>query len=296
MNWDNLEKAFHRALFLSFSKKKLFMVSPILILCGILVVFARALAVDASGWIIMSLIFLPLFLSSGLLLSLGVLLIKIYQLEIKQLKVNFRELLSHSWEVMIGTSYLSIPPILVYLFLWILLGVFLLLKEIPGLGNFIGVVLAFGPFLLILSSLVLVLFNLGLLFFVTPAVSLKSQIFEKKRLAHKVVERLKTSIFSNLVLFLVALSPLAFVVGILSLAAMMTNINYLVSQHTLSIALQWFFIMLPFSFLLSPTVIFFFNFAAETQGLMQNKLKAIKDPINKVMERASSKSSLNKTS
>lgn len=245
------------------------MVFPALVLCGILLVFCRALALDASGWIAMSLVFLPILLSSGILLSIGVVLIRIYYHEVKGLALSFRRILSSSWQVIIGTFYLSIPPILVYFLLWILLGIFMLLKEIPGIGTFIGVVLAFGPFLLILSSILLCLFNLGLLFFVTPAVALKTS--EKIHPFKNILTKIKQNIFSHVVFFFLALFPIACVVGLLSLAAVLTNFSYLVGQHALSIALQWFFIMLPFCAFLTPAVVFFFNFAAEAYNLLYKK-------------------------
>ncbi|MES2123025.1 MAG: hypothetical protein V4492_09700, partial [Chlamydiota bacterium] len=40
-----------------------------------------------------------------------------------------------------------------------------------------------------------------------------------------------------------------------------------------ALSLQWFFIMLPFSALLTPALIFFFNFAAESHVLMLKKMQ-----------------------
>jgi hypothetical protein len=271
MRWEDLEKCFNRAFFLSFSKKKALLVFPMLVLCGILVVFCRALALDASGWIAMSLIFLPIFLSSGILLSLGVFLIRIYYHEVKGLKGRYREILKHSWQLIIGTSYLSIPPILIYLFLWVIFGIFVLLKEIPQIGPYIGVVLTFAPFLIILSSLLLAYVNLFLLFFVSPAVALRP--VQKLHFDLGLIRKFKTSLFSNLLLFLIALFPTAMVVLLLSLAGLLTELHYLVAQQTLSLALQWFFIMLPFCACLTPAVVFFFNFAAESYNLIEIKRK-----------------------
>ncbi|MEI6242792.1 MAG: hypothetical protein WCP39_05240, partial [Chlamydiota bacterium] len=87
--WKDLELCFHRAFFLSFTKKKFLLVFPVLVLCGILVVFCRALAFGSSNWISMSMTFLPMFLSSGILLSLGVFLIRIYHHEVKNLKFHY---------------------------------------------------------------------------------------------------------------------------------------------------------------------------------------------------------------
>lgn len=257
-----LEKSFNRAFILSFSKKKFFLTFPVLVLSGILIIFCRALAEEASGWISMSLIFLPILLSSGILLSLGVLLIRIYHKEAKGEKVHYRNLISHSWDFIVGTSYLSIPPVLIYLLLWVILGIFFLFREIPGIGDFIGVIFSFGPFLLFLSALILCICNLLLLFFAAPTIALRTM--DRLKLTHSVFKRLTSNIYGNAVQFFLALFPSVIVISILSFAALLTNWSYLVFDSTLSMALSWFFIMLPFCALLTPSVIFYFNFAAES--------------------------------
>jgi len=273
MEGFEIEKCFNRALSLCISKKKFFIVFPVLFLCGIFIVYCRAFASDASSWIKMSLAFLPILLSSGILLSLGALLIRIYYHEVKRLKFHYTELLGKSWDLIIGTAYLAIPPVLVYLMVWILLGIFLLLQEIPGIGNAISILLSFWPFLLILSSLLLCLFNLALLFFVTPAVALKSQ--DKTHLAKEVFASIQNKLFSNILFLLMALLPIGFVVGVLSFAATLTHENYFAQEHPLSIGLYWFFIMIPFSAILTPGVIFFFNFAAESYNYLQKKVQGL---------------------
>ena len=75
---------------------------PILVLCGILIVFCRAVAFEASPWIAMSLAFLPILLSSGILLALGVLLIRIHMHEVKSLHLSFRRLIAGSVDLIMG--------------------------------------------------------------------------------------------------------------------------------------------------------------------------------------------------
>ena len=257
MTWQEVEHIFNRALKFSFSKKKLFFMFPMMLICGVMIVFCRALAVNAGQWVVLSLTFLPIFLSSGLLLAAGVVLSRMYHNEVKMIPVSFRKILSQSWELLIGVTYLTLPLLLAYLLLWMLMGIFYLLKEIPALGDFLGVILAFGPFLLVLGSLILSFFNLFVLFFATPHIALKSE--RKLKLAEDIYKRFSENIFSNLTLFLLGLLPLMLVVGILSLAAFMTGVNFLIRTETLAIALQWFFIMIPFCALLCPAVLFFFN-------------------------------------
>lgn len=268
MTWLEIEKAFSRAVLNSFSKRKMVLTFPVLVLCGILVVFCRAIAFDASPWIAMSLAFLPILLSSGVLLALGVLLTRIHFHEVKGLHLSFKRLIAGSVDLIMGTSYLSIPPVLAYLFLWMALGFFFLLGEIPGIGSFFSVVLAFGPFLLIFGSLLLCLFNLGLLFFVTPAAAL--QPMRRTSLAKRVLSLFQGHFLTSIALFLLALVPILLISGLLSLSALLTNVH-LTADRSLAVAVEWFFIMLPFAAVLTPAVIFFFNFAAESHQLLQTK-------------------------
>ncbi|MCB1073045.1 MAG: hypothetical protein KDK96_08105 [Chlamydiia bacterium] len=269
MTFQEIEFIFNRALRFSFSKKKLLFMFPVLVICGLMLVFCRALAVNAGQWIVLSLTFLPIFLSSGLLLAAGVVLARVYHHEVKMIPLSFKKILSQSWELLIGVSYLTFPLLLAYLFLWMVMGVFYLLKEIPALGDVLGVILAFGPFLLVLGSLILSFFNLFLLFFATPHIALKSRL--KLKLAEEVYFRFKENLFSNLALFILGLIPLLLAVGILSLAAFLTGVNFFIKAETLTIALQWFFVMIPFCGLLTPGILFFFNFAVESYAIMQKK-------------------------
>jgi hypothetical protein len=266
MTFSDLQFMFNRALAYSLSKKKFLLVFLVLALCGVLVVFFRGLAVGANEWLLMSLTFLPIFLCAGILLSLGIILIRIYHDEIKKKSTNYREILGKSWEVMIGASYFCIPIILIYLLLWMLLGVFFLLREIPGVGPFFSAILAFGPFLINLGSLLLCLLSLAILFFVTPVIALKG--LNRMQIAQTLSRRIKGDTFTNMVLALLATFPLWIIVGFLSLAAWMTGSVCFSCDTPLHQILQWFFTMIPFTAILTPAVVFFFNFAAEAHVRM----------------------------
>lgn len=272
MNLNEVQFIFNRAVSLTFVKKKLFLAFTVLALCGLLVVFFRGLAINAGQWMIMSLTFLPFFLCAGLLLSTGIVLTRIYHDEIKKKPISYREVLSNSFEVVIGASYFSIPIILSYLLLWMLLGIFVLLKQIPGIGEFFGVILVFGPFLLNLITLILCMMNLAMLFFITPIVALKG--LNRIKVTQILVRRLKKDIFSNIFLSLIATFPLLFFLALLTLAAFLTGTVCYGCENPLHNVLQWFFIMIPFTALLSPAVVFFFNFAAEAHVLLQKKISS----------------------
>jgi len=269
MNFHSLSFIFNRALSHIFSKKKCLVVFCILALSGLLVVFFRGLAVNAGEWVKLSLTFLPIFLCTGILLSMGIYLIRIYHDEVKNREISFLQTLSKSWEMIIGSSYFTIPIILSYLVLWVLLGIFVLLSEIPILGEFFNVILSFAPFLIHLASLVLCILSLVILFIVAPIIALKG--LNREIVFQSTLKRLENNPFANILLGILAILPSLFIVGLLTLAAMLTGSICLECNNTLQTVLKWFFIMVPFTACLTPGVIFFFNFAAESHVMMQKE-------------------------
>jgi hypothetical protein len=267
MNFGNLEKAFNRAMLLSLSRKKLMLTFPALFLCGVLWVFCRAISFEANQWVSMSFAFLPLVFSSSILFSLGVLLIRLHHHEAKQMALDLRKLIHSSADLLVGVSYLSILPILAYLFLSTLLGIFFLFQKIPMFGDFFSVLFSFGPFLLIFGSLLLCLLNVCLLFFVAPAVAL--QPLNKNLLFKRIWNVLSQKLLSSGMLFFIALIPGSLLGGMLCLSTNLTDVNFLVGIRSLSVALEGFLIMIPFCAILAPAVVFFFNFAAESHQLLQ---------------------------
>lgn len=271
MTFKEIQFIFNRALSLTFSKKKLLLVFSVLALCGLLVVFSRGLAGNVSEWMGQSLTFLPIFLSSGILLALGIVLIRIYHDEIKQKQFKFREVLGRSWEVIIGASYFAIPLMLIYLLLWMMLGIFLLLGKVPMFGDFFLVILSFAPFLINLSTLILCVVTFAVLFFVSPVVALKG--LNRTAVSQITARKFQYDPFMNLILAFFALLPIIFSGALLILAAVLTGSVFQSNQDPMFNVLQWFFIMIPFTALLAPGVIFFFNFAAEAHVLFQQKYK-----------------------
>lgn len=271
--WQEIEVGFNRALKFSFSKKKWLFVFPILVMCGVLIVLCHTLAVGVNHWVSVSLAFFPIFFCASILMSAGVPLTRIYHDEVKGKPLSYRKTIWHSWELMKGIASLVVPLLLGYVVLWGVLGIFYLLKGIPKVGDALGVVLSFGPFLLILGSLILSSASLLLLFFLTPQVALKSVM--RWEMAEEMFVRLKNNIFDYVLFLILGLVPLVFVVGFLILAAALTGMTYLVTERTWAIALQWFFIMIPFAAVLSPAVVFFFNFAAESFVCLQRRTKTV---------------------
>lgn len=261
MSWELLEKFFDRALAFSFDRKKFLFTFPVLVLCGLLHVFCKALAFGAGEWLLLSLNFLPFFLSSGFLLATGVVLTKVYYNEVRRTPFSYKKIVSRSTQMLMNVCYLALPLVLTYLVLWVLMGVFYLLRELPGIGDMIGVVLAFGPFLLVLGAILLGLFNIVVLFFVTPEASLKTGV--RFRLAEVVYLKLKKHVFTNFFMLILGSLPLVVCSSILYLAARITGGTFFPGAKPLSQMFQWIFMMIPFCGLLTPSVIFFFNFATE---------------------------------
>ena len=104
----------------------------------------------------------------------------------------------------------------------------------------------------------------------TPAVALKS--VDPVNVSQVIVNRVRLDVFSNLILASVALLPLAFVFGLLSLAAVLTGSTFVEADSSLHVALYWFFIMIPYTALAAPAVVFFFNVAAEGHVFMRKRL------------------------
>jgi len=269
MTFNDLERCFKRALIFSFDKKKILFAYPFLFLCGIIFAFARSIAYSSSQWVVLSLIFLPILFSFAIIFILGVFLVKIYYSEVKNQKASYFEVMKSSFDIIIETLHISVPPIFAFVIAWVVFGLFVVIKEIPHIGWFIGVIISIIPFLIVVGSICLCIANLATLFFVTPALALKSQ--KKLKLVKEVFKNFRKSIFANISFFFIASIFLAFVGLFLVISAYLTKLCFAISIDGLYIGLQWFFIMIPFVLFLTPFVIFFFNFALETYNLLLTK-------------------------
>lgn len=267
LTWQELEKIFNRSIRHSFSKEKLALVFPVLALCGLVTVICRALSRGSGQWVQMSLTFLPIFLCGGFILAAGLVVTRLYHHEVKGREIKVLRTIKRSSNLFWGISYLTVPLIFTYLILWMILGLFYLLRAIPAVGQFVSSILSFGPFLLVLGSFALSLLTLLTLFYLTPAAALKSEL--SPEFAGSVFRDLKKSPFLAFIMPFIALFPTLLTAGFLSLSAVVTQIMYVESGHGLSLFLKWLFMMVPFSVLLTPPIIFFFLFAAESYALMR---------------------------
>lgn len=272
MNLEDFQSQFQKA-WLSIDKKKSIFVFFSLCLCGLVIVFSRVISLTSGPWVKLSLSFAPIFLIGGLLFALGIIITQAYTYAQKGKKVSYLQIAFGSWKTLVAVTYITLPMLLLCLLSWLVLGVFFLLKEIPAVGDMVSVFLSFAPFVLILLSLFLIFFNVMLLFFLTPPLS------EKKELDLSIWKETFQKILYNplvsLLSLFVACLPLAFVLTFLVLAAVLTQKSYLPSVDPLLIGMKWFFLMLPFNALLTPVIIFFFNFAAEFHSYSNENLKVL---------------------
>jgi hypothetical protein len=270
MNLNTLQFIFNRACSYTLSKGKLIGTSLVLLLCSLLIIFFRSLSMHAGHWMRLSLVFLPIFLCAGVLLATGIVLIRIYHNEVKRRQENPWNTLYESLDVVLSATYLSIPIILSYLLLWMLLGIFFLLSSIPGIGDFFGVILAFAPFLLNLGAMLLCVVSISTLFFVAPVIALKGD--HRVQLAERIAQRCQYNMFFNILLATIAAMPLILVGSLLTATILITETCVSCAESTYT-PIQWFIMMVPFAILLSPAVIFFFNFSAESYVLLQKEIR-----------------------
>lgn len=266
MEFAEIESMCQRAGSYCMSKAKLALASLVIVLCGLLFVFCQSFGLFAGAWVGFSLAFLPLFVSGGLLMGLGVVLIRSYHDEIKKKEGSIKQQLLRSWQAALGSAYVFMPIVLLFLSIWAALGLFYLIQEIPGIGEFFASVLSSGPFLLHLMALLLCAFSVYVLFVVTPSFALKS-FFETSLISPEASVFL-TKIFCRLTALLIAIVPLGFSALFLTLAAKMTTQSFVSSSNHLQMVVQWFMIMVPYAVLLSPSIVFFFNMAAEAHVLV----------------------------
>lgn len=268
MNWSEVQPVFDRALRLTYDGRRLLLAFVALAATGLLVIFCHTVAAYTGNLVALSLVFMPVFLGAMLLLSAGILLVRLYHDQVKQKRVSINYVFWRSWELMVGASYFGIPLLLSYLILWMLLALFYLLKEIPLFGDFFAVVLIFGPFLLNVGSVLLVAASVAMLFFITPMIALRG--LSRSQVSQALSQRFQADLFSNLMLLLMALLPLAISLGLLHAAWCLTEAGGFMTGALPQLHVQLFILMIPYTACLAPAVVFFFNFATEAHVLMRN--------------------------
>jgi len=206
-------------------------------------------------------------------------LIRSYHDEIKETESSFGKLFMRSWHAALSSAYVFMPIVLVFLSVWAMLGLFYLVREIPMLGDFFASILSTGPFLLHFVALALCAFSIYILFVVTPNFALKA--FLEATLMTQESKIYLSHFFVRVVLLLVSIFPLLLSALLLTIAATMTTHGFVTSTNHLQMVVQWLMIMLPYAVLLSPSVVFFFNMAAETHVSIHKKDEQAQEQYSK---------------
>lgn len=278
MKAKEIEQLFENS-WLKMDKKRLMLVFFTLCTCGVFVVFSRVIGIQANMWVRLSLSLMPLFVSTTLLFALGIVLAKMTQNETSPSPKNFFQLMMHSMRSFNAILYLTLPLFFVYVLAWLVLGIFMVFKAFPAVGDFVSVFLSFGPFILIFCSLVLAFLNIVFLFFLTPIFAFQEQL-SFQTIREKLMLFKKNLFFSTCVLALAAF-PVFFILCFLIGAAFLTKMSYFAQASPLFIGLQWFFLMLPFNAVLTPFILFFFNFSSSVYAHLLRT-----DPEDRLVKKA----------
>ena len=266
MEFQDIEKIFHRSLFSSFEKKNFLVMFLSVFVCGIFISFCRAISSIAGPWLSINLLFLPIFLSSGILAIAAVF---VGNMRIEKPSLSFQKIILKSLKTMVNTLLLLLPSFLVYLLLSTLLGLLSLLKAIPFIGKSFFLLLSFAPFLLTVAFVLLSLVNLCILFYVTPyGITRPSIRFETLK---QIFSQIKKDPFIHLLFLLIAVLPPLLGTFFLSFCAHLSTSIYVPDQNVFSLFFHALYIALPFSFFLAPFLVFFFNVSLESFFFLERK-------------------------
>lgn len=269
MSLNDLAELFNRAFKHSFSSIKWAASALGLVVVGLLFLFCRSLGSSTGGWLTTSLTLLPLFLSIGFLAALGVVVIRLYHDELKNRRVDLTSTVAKSLSLLFTSTSFSVPLIIAFLLLWMLLGLYQLLSYTPLFGTFFGIILSFVPFLIYVALLLLAFGALLMLFFLLPRLALTTG-WAKEEAMKETLKRFVRDPFSNFLLFFIALTPLIFSLLILFGAISLTGFHFQESAQDMH-ALHWLLVVIPFGALLAPALNFFYQFALEAHVYFKGK-------------------------
>ncbi len=260
---------FNRALAHSFEKKRSLFLAAMLVISGLLIVLGRSFALYTQGFGDLTLLFVSIFIIFGMLLSASIVVIRLYCHKVKNQTCAFRSTFLDSLEGMLKASYFALPLLLAYLIVWVLLGIFLLLKEIPMVGSFFSVIFAFAPFILIFGAICLLFTAFFALFFFAPPLALQPTL-GMKAIFRSTIHQIGSNFSANLLLAVIALILPAILFGLLWISACWAFRLYAIGpSYPLEQTIQEIVIMIPFVVLLTPAINFFFNFATEAFLLLE---------------------------
>ena len=264
MNFEALEKLFKNSI--TFNKKKLLITFLALSFCGFLVSLIRSITVHVGTWGQITLSILPGILTFTTLFFLGIYLNLLKNFEKNDVEISYLNLFFKSSKVVGPVLSLALPLLVLFLAFSCILGMFFLLKHLPVIGQMLSAILTLGPFIMFFGSLCLAMLSIVMYFFLTPIISKENNITLNS--LTQAYEQFKKSPALNLLLFFLASVPLTFILVMLGCSLLFTQMAYGKEIATAFVGLKWFFLMLPFNAILSPFLIFFFNFSCESNRYM----------------------------
>ncbi len=269
MNFETLEAMCSRAVAHTFNWTKFAVTTAALLVCSVILVFFKSLCLSASLWVTLCLSYLPFFISCGILMALGVIVIRAYHDEIKGRSYSYAALIASSWETLLTAAFSFFPVILVYIVLWLVLGIFLALREIPLIGDFFSTFFVIGPFFLLCASSLLVIGSFFFVFSAAPLLSLRS--VSKEQFLPHVVRLFRECLFQRICFLILALLPCIAIGLLVWFCISLTTALYFVQESHMQLVLQWAFLMLPVAAFFAFPVIFFFHMSAEAHISIQKK-------------------------
>jgi len=270
--FEKIRDGFNRAVEKTLSLKKILLTSGAILLAGIFFVFFQAISIESNTWLKFSLALIPCFIAVAILLSCGILLIRTYHDEIKGKEADLGGVVNTSANLLMSSIYFVLPLLIAFLILWLVIGLFVLLASIPAIGPFFGALLAFVPYILTLGSILIFLFAMVSLFYVTPVLALRG--IDRPYLQRTLLKRIAADPFTHLLLLVIGYLPVYIFYYVLITALNFTTIVMSLHGSTPFLYLSWIMQAIPISLLLSPAYIFFFNFAAEAHVLLKKQDEA----------------------
>lgn len=263
---NRIKESFDRAFFHLFAFKKFLTLFLALLTSSLFFVAFQQIAYGQPFWIQQILFFIPLFLGVVVLFGSQIVLTHAY---LKQCEGTEDICLKKSaWQLlpaMVKLSYFIIPLIFFYLILLLLSGTFLLFTQLPFIGVVFKTVLAFIPFLLNLSLLLIFMALLFFSFYVVPLIAI-----DAKQIRKRLYKRMTVSPFVQFVYLALPLTVVIVVWKVLMLAVEMSANTYLFQESSMEVLLQSFSIMIPFTALFTFPILFLWHFATESTKLIES--------------------------
>jgi len=265
-----LPKLYRHAYLNTLSRQRCLWTTAIIALSQVPILFSFALGAAAPLWTDIGIKFSALYLSFGILLSFGIFLMRLYRSKQEFTMISYRDFGMGFWKAWLHACHLIIPILLLGMMLWVILGIFALIQEIPYAGPYLATFLSPGAFLATLSLLLLLVACGLLLYFATPFIALKGT-YDLNVIKQSLLQHAKTPL-TSLAFFAIACLPVT-ILGIFAYAAHVLTSKLLCPPSTTCETLQWLFLILPTSLFLSPGILFFFNFAYEANKDMETKIQ-----------------------